>query len=228
MSALSQNIPSLTKINFKDLAGTINQKSAASLEAIIENPDVSHLVVFESEDKKRRRIFPAGKGQRFASPSDAAGHQFDGMQASAYVDLKEGRGLKMKGADLTERTEKIGAAKDDERVLKLQQKIAQYESDIRRLEDRFARARNRMSEQKNLIDELQAQLSEKRHQSDQLSEVEHGQSSSNETNQRHQDLEKAEENLIAQMNDYMVKEAELEQREEEINSRERELFRSAG
>lgn len=217
-------------ITLRDLLKNISPKSRASLEAIAADPQISYLIVFESADRKRRRILPAGADQDFRSPQDAVGQTYDGLRASAFVNLGKER-EKNEAAEAKARieaTESTTTSKPADENAKLKSKVTRQESEIRRLEDRLVLARKRVNEKDLLIEELKTQLSNKRYQQNEAAAPEGLDEAPDGDEKRFSDVAKAEEDLIARMNDYMVKEAELEQREQDLNYRESKLFRNAG
>jgi uncharacterized protein YeeX (DUF496 family) len=223
----SQSTP-LDETTLRDLLQTVAPKSRASLLSIANDSDISYLIIFESHDRKKRQIVPAGKEQDFRNPQDAIGRVYKGLRAVTFVNLKQQRDLdrsipttQSKGMLLQPSSDTI------EPLKKLEMKVTRLEMETRRLEDVVGRARKRLNERAEVISELKAQLSEKRHYADNLFD-EVSENSSETTTKRHEDLEKAEEELISRMDDYMVKEAELEQREQDLAYLEQKVFRNAG
>jgi predicted nuclease with TOPRIM domain len=193
------------------------------LGAVAEDLEVDFLIILETASKDRKKIIPAGPGLDFRSPKDASGKTIGGMRMSAYVDLKRARATP-KINKATEQAmpapQKIASTKER----KLQARLDWMEKEKFELENRISGAKKQILTRNQVIDELKKQLSllqaklQTSEEANQLPDT---------FGSRDTDLEAAEEELITRMNQYMEKEAELEQREENLFHRERKLHDQA-
>lgn len=204
----------MNKLNLQNLLDTLKPASRSTLAQVIEDANVHYLLVFEPPARDRKKVIPAGPGLDFRGPNDARNRVIDGQRMTGYVDLAEHRSR----ASDTEPNHRMPAEETgaSTKIKALESKISWLKGENQELKNRFSEARRQLKLKNELIKDL------KRLESVTRAKLEEYQLPESEQNSDgYGDLAQAEEELIGKMNEYMVKEAELEQREENLLARER-------
>lgn len=198
----------LKLITYNELLQRLSEKSRSAVHRILDDDEVHYLIVLQANAESKPKILPAGPNLDFRSPKDASGQVIRGMRAVAYVDLN---------SDST-KTEirKSQSAKDagdsgEQKVRELEAKLVWYENENNSMAQRLRNAKRILKEKDIKISELS-----KRNEMLTARMDEFNCSGDIATEKRLEDIEKAENELIDRMNELMHKEAQLEQREEDL------------
>lgn len=192
-------------------------------------PEVTFLVVLKGDRSTKKKIMPAGPTLDFRHPRDFVGHSFDGLRASEFVELSSEPTLETSGeqpaAGLSSDQASDRKATEQRAVDNTRARLQSLEEKNAILESRLDRARTHLQNQKELIAQLKRKESAL-HEQIRAYEEAPGLSNSDDFESdpsRLADLKTAEDELINRMDEYMRKEAELEQREDLVREREQAL-----
>jgi len=210
----------LAKLSLSELLNSLTPGAQSSLTEIAKDSDVHYFIVLQASSGGKKKVIPAGPTLDFRSPDDTKGQTIGGMRASAYVDLsdeaKTGTSSPSKPA-----SESDDQPSEESQLRKLRGEVESLKSINNVLEERFSRAKAQLINGNQMVEELKKRNSLLR---ERIAELETTDSSNNSVEEsRFTDIDAAENELIQRMDDYMTKEAELEQREEDLFRRERVL-----
>jgi hypothetical protein len=204
------------EIPFESLLRTVAPATADSLRKLSEDADVDYIIILENASRDKRKFIPAGAGLDFRSPKDATGKIIGGMRMSGHVDLRKSAPTPAspsvdQGRDGKEGEDSTAAETLKRRIKWLEQVNNDLENKVSNAKKQILTRNQVIEEQKKQIYALQAKLNslEQNHPFDDSVPAQNS------------NLEAAEEELINRMNEFMEKEAELEQREEDLFHKER-------
>lgn len=195
-------------ITYSQLLQRLSEKSRAAVDRLLGDSGVHYLIVLQANSDARPKILPAGPNLDFRHPKDAAGQVIRGMRAVAYVDLKAEAG---NGAEAKSKPTDASNNADKEKIRELEAKVVWFENENNNLEQRLRRAKRLFKEKEIKIAELS-----KRNEMLHARMDEYNCSGDPDTEKRLKDIENTENELIKQMNELLRKEAEIEQREENL------------
>lgn len=185
------------------------------MNRILGDSGVHFLILLQADAESKPKILPAGPKLDFRRPKDAAGQVIRGMRAVAYVDLLATRAQQAEIVH-SKSTGAPGSA-NGEKLRELESKIVWFENENNNLEQRLRTAKRVLREKDIEIAELT-----KRNEMLVARMDEYNCSGDMATENRIKDIEKTENALIDRMNELLHKEAEIEQREENLIYRERD------
>lgn len=201
---------------------SLSPAARISLKRVAEDTEVHYLVVLQPPQRDKKKILPSGPNLDFRTPADAAGVVINGMKATMYVDLEEAR--KSPTPTPSANSPKVAPKHNNTTHLEDQSKLLEsqvewLQTEKMQLSEKLAHAKARLITSKQLVDELKRSQETLKAR---IAELENTYDEATDTG-RLKDIDSAEEELISRMNEFMEKEAELEQREENLFYRERIL-----
>ncbi|NBB78718.1 MAG: hypothetical protein GVY36_04635 [Verrucomicrobia bacterium] len=208
-------------ITFRELTRDVAPSTKNALAKLLNNSEIDYIIVLQTATKDRRKFLPAGKNMDFRSPRDAEGKVIGGMRMTAYVDLRAERAEVNKERQKARQTPSFSQRYSNPQPANdTNQKLNQAMRRIEALENKISSAKKQILSRDQMIAQLQSKV---RNLQEKLATPEQDSSSSDEISKRYAAIESSEEELIERMNEYMEKEAELEQREENLFFLERKF-----